>query len=273
VSAAKPPRILIIAGSDSSGGAGIQADIKTVTALGAYAMTAITAVTAQDTMGVHAVHLLPPELVRAQIIACLNDIGADVIKIGMLGSADICEAVAGELEAHARAIPLVIDPVMASTSGTKLLDDDTLTMTKSRLFPLATLVTLNIPEAEILSGVSICSEDELIEAVRRLGLIRAKAILIKGGHATWKAAEVVDSLFEVDSDESFYFESPRVDTKNTHGTGCTLATAIAVGLAQGLSLSDAVERAHHFVHEAIRTAPGFGSGQGPLNHMHAVRSI
>ena len=243
------PRILSIAGSDSSGGAGIQADIKTATALGAYAMTAITAVTAQDTTGVHAVHLMPPELVRAQIIACLDDIGADAIKTGMLGSAAIVEVVSETLAKHAKGVPLVVDPVMVSTSGTTLLDEDALDLLKHKLIPLATLVTPNDIE------------------VRRLSVtVPGVSFLVKGGHRR-DSRGVVDGLMGADGSYR-EFIAPRIATTNTHGTGCSLAMAVACGLGRGMALGDAVAQATAFVHEAIKTAPGFGRGQGPLNHMH-----
>jgi hydroxymethylpyrimidine/phosphomethylpyrimidine kinase len=263
-----PVRLLVIAGSDSSGGAGIQADIKTATAFGAYAMTAITAVTAQDTCGIHAIHSIPASIVREQIAWTLADIGADAIKIGMLGSAETVEAVAEVLAAQAKNIPVVLDPVMASTSGTPLLDDDAIAAMKARLFPLAALITPNIPEAELLSGISISGIADTIRAADSLCVAGARAVLIKDGHG--RGADVSDILLECGSPKHRHFASPRIDTQHTHGTGCTMATAIAVGLGQGMPLSDAVERAHRFVHEAISTAPGFGAGRGPLNHMHAV---
>jgi hydroxymethylpyrimidine/phosphomethylpyrimidine kinase len=245
---ARPARVLIIAGSDSSGGAGIQADIKTATALGAYAMTAVTAVTVQDTTGVHAIHLIPSEIVRDQIVACLNDIGADAIKTGMLGSAKMVETVAQTLKDHARGIPLVVDPVMASTSGTMFLDDAAVTVLREKLIPLAALVTPNDLEA------------------RRLALsAKGVALLMKGGHRK-DARGVVDVLMEPGSPNR-EFISPRLATTSTHGTGCALSTAIACGLGQRMQLGDAVARAHAFVHEAIRTAPGFGKGRGPLNFL------
>jgi len=263
----RPSRLLAIAGSDSSGGAGIQADIKTATALGAYAMTAITAVTAQDTMGVHAVALMSPALVVSQIRACLDDIGADAIKIGMLGSADIADAVADTLRRHATGIPLVLDPVLVSTSGTALVDEAGVKILRKRLIPLSTLVTPNIPEAEALTGI-VCSDDA---GIRRAGekflAMGAKAALIKGGHG--RGENLVDTLITHEGREAFSF--PRIDTPHTHGTGCTYATAIAVGLAEGRGLEDAVTRAVHYLRSAIETAPGLGRGHGPLNHMHGRR--
>ena len=255
-------RLLAIAGSDSSGGAGIQADIKTATALGAYAMTAITAVTAQDTTGVHAVELMPPDLVAAQIRACLDDIGADVIKIGMLGSAEIARAVAEVLHAKAAGIPIVLDPVLASTSGTALLDEAGVKVLREHLIPLSALVTPNLPEAEMLTGVS-CADDA---GIRRAGesflAMGAKAVLIKGGHG--RGEQLVDTLITPEGRDAFAF--PRIDTPHTHGTGCTYATAIAVGLAEGRDLEDAIVRAVHYLRSAIETAPGLGRGHGPLNH-------
>jgi hydroxymethylpyrimidine/phosphomethylpyrimidine kinase len=264
MSETKIPRLLAIAGSDSSGGAGIQADIKTATALGAYAMTAITAVTAQDTTGVHAVQLMPPDLVIAQIRACLDDIGADAIKIGMLGSAEIAAAVVETLRAHAASVPIVLDPVLTSTSGTPLLDDAGLKILREYLTPLSTLVTPNIPEAELLTEIR-CADDA---GIRRAGdallAMGAKAVLIKGGHG--RGENLVDTLITREGREAFAF--PRIDTQHTHGTGCTYATAIAVGLAEGRGLEDAITRAVHYLRSAIETAPGLGRGHGPLNHMH-----
>jgi hydroxymethylpyrimidine/phosphomethylpyrimidine kinase len=261
------PRILTIAGSDSSGCAGIQADIKTATALGAYAMTAITAVTAQDTMGVNRAQLIPADLVRAQIVACLSDIGADAIKIGMLGSVEIASVVADTLRKHASKIPIVLDPVLASTSGTPLLDDAGVNVLREQLIPLATLVTPNIPEAEILTGVSHAGPLDIVRACESLLKMGAKAALVKGGHL--KSQRLVDTLMTLE--RTSLFEGPLIDTHHTHGTGCTYAMAIAVEIAGGLSLEDAVGRAHHYVRQAIETAPGFGRGRGPLNHMHALK--
>jgi hydroxymethylpyrimidine/phosphomethylpyrimidine kinase len=264
MSETKVPRILSIAGSDSSGGAGIQADIKTATALGAYAMTAITAVTAQDTTGVHAVHLMPPDLVIAQIRGCLDDIGADAIKIGMLGSAEIANAVADTLRRHAAEIPIVLDPVLASTSGTPLVDEAGVKILRENLIPLSALVTPNIPEAELLTNVG-CSDDAGIRSAGESFLaMGAKAVLIKGGHG--RGERLVDTLITRQGHDAFAF--PRIDTPHTHGTGCTYATAIAVGLAEGRELEAAVTRAVHYLRSAIETAPGLGRGHGPLNHMH-----
>jgi hydroxymethylpyrimidine/phosphomethylpyrimidine kinase len=258
---AKPARILIIAGSDSSGGAGIQADIKTAAALGCYAMTAVTAVTVQDTSAVHAIHPIPPELVRAQIRACLDDIGADAIKTGMLGSAETVAIVAETLEKHAKGIPLVVDPVLASTSGTEFLDDAAIEVLKERLFPIATLTKPNVQEAAILFG-------SVLEATLATRDRYRNAMLVTGDDT---ARDVIMDDLSGATAEALTFTAPRLVTRNTHGTGCTLATAIACGLGQGMSIAKAVERAHAFVQEAIRTAPGFGRGYGPLNHMHGLK--
>ena len=264
VSGLSTKRLLIIAGSDNSGGAGIQADIKTASAHGVYAMSAITAVTVQDTTGVHAVHPVPPEIVRGQILACLNDIGADAIKIGMLASDAIAQAVAGAL-ADFPHIPLVLDPVLASTGGAVLLGPEALHTLKTRLFTRALLVTPNLPETEILTGIRIETFDDMRIAADEFAGFGVAHVLFKGGHGEGKM--VIDTLVDTQSGEIARFESPRIESRHTHGTGCTLATAIACGLAQGLPLADAVQRAHDYVQNAIRTAPGLGKGRGPLNHL------
>jgi len=250
-----PPRILVIAGSDSGGGAGIQADIKTACAFGVYAMTAVTAVTVQDTTGVHAMHAIPPEIVRGQIDCCLSDIGTDAIKIGMLGSRAVVDAVADAIESRARGIPLVLDPVLASTSGTPFLDDEGIDQLLDRLLPRATLVTPNLPELERLARKSGHARDLLDRG--------AKAVLVKGGHA--EGDTVTDVLHAREATSSF--EYPRLVTRSVHGTGCTLSTAIACGLARGLPLAEAVKIARDYLQAAIATAPGFGHGHGPLNHL------
>jgi hydroxymethylpyrimidine/phosphomethylpyrimidine kinase len=260
----KPVRLLAIAGSDSSGGAGIQADIKTATALGAYAMTAITAVTAQDTTGVGAVQLITPSVVREQIARCLSDIGADAIKIGMLGSADIAHAVAEVLSTLAPATPVIVDPVMVATSGAALADDDVVEALKKSFFSGAALITPNLPEAERLCGFALNSGDDLLHAGEALLSLGPHAVLLKGGHGG--SETVTDLLFTPDASPRAYI-AKRVDTQHTHGTGCTLSTAIACGLGEGMALGDAIQRAHDYVQRAIRTAPGFGAGGGPINHL------
>jgi hydroxymethylpyrimidine/phosphomethylpyrimidine kinase len=259
----KPKRLLIVAGSDSGGGAGIQADIKTASAFGVYAMTAVTAVTVQDTKSVRAIHAIPPLFVRDQILACLNDIGADAIKIGMLGSAATVKAVADALSKKARNIPVVLDPVLASTGGKPFLDSRAIAALKSQLLPLATLVTPNIPEAKQLAGMRSSKRQDAEAAGRALIEEGAAAALIKGGHAT--RATIDDVLVWKGGVEVYAF--PRIKTRHTHGTGCTLSTAIACGLAEGLSLPLAAGRAREFVQTAIETAPGLGKGNGPLNHL------
>ena len=259
-------RVLIIAGSDSGGGAGIQADIKTVTALGAYAATAITALTAQDTKDVHGIHEVPPEFVAQQIAVVLDDIGADVIKTGMLHRVEIVMAVLDALDAHGPAIPLVVDPVMVAKGGARLLDPATTSILIERLLPRATVLTPNLPEAEILSGLDIKNVDDMHEAGVALRARGAEAVVMKGGHLP--GARMTDLLLTADGVEAFADE--RIETRHTHGTGCSLASAIAAGLAQGLALGEAVWRARDYVRQAIATAPGFGAGHGPLNHGHVL---
>ncbi len=251
----KPARVLVVAGSDSSAGAGIQADLKTAQAFGCYAMTAVTAVTVQNTKGVGAIHAVPPDIVAGQIAACLTDIGADAVKIGMLGSAKLIKAVAAALKGVR--VPIVLDPVLVSTSGHRLLPESAERALVKELFPLAVLVTPNLPETRALAG-----RGDAEAAARKLIAMGAGAALIKGGHAT--TATVDDVLVWKGGVEVYAF--PRIRTKHTHGTGCTLSTAIACGLAQGLSLPLAVGRAREYVQRAIETAPGLGKGHGPLNH-------
>ncbi len=259
-----PARLLVIAGSDSSGGAGIQADIKTATALGAYAMTAVTSVTVQNTQGVHAIHPIPANIVRAQIVSVLEDIGADAIKIGMLGSSEVIRAVAQTLVTYARGIPLVVDPVMEAKGGASLLEDEAANTLMVSLFPLATIITPNAPEAARLTGLPVETVADCVQAGQSLLATGVQSVLVKGGHL--EGETVTDVLISQDSAQRL--TAPRLKTTSTHGTGCTLASAIAVGLAQGLPLIDSIRRARSYVQEAIRTAPGFGHGHGPLNHMH-----
>ena len=258
-------RVLIIAGSDCGGGAGIQADIKTVTALGGYAATAITAITVQNTLGVSAAYPLPPDLIAAQARAVLEDIGADVIKTGMLGDLEVVEQVARLLDEAA--LPAVIDPVMIAKGGARLLADEALSSVLSLLVPRAALLTPNAPEAEALTGVAVESGDDLRRAGEILLAAGAGAVLMKGGHLP--GPRVVDLLITPYGETAF--EGERIDTRHTHGTGCTLASACAVGLAQGLSLEAAVARAWDYVHQAILQAPGLGRGAGPLDHGWPLR--
>lgn len=261
-------RVMIIAGSDSGGGAGIQADIKTVTALGGYAATAITALTAQNTEGVHGIVPVDPDFVGLQIRVVLDDIGADAVKVGMLGSAPVIEVVADELVARAKDIPIVIDPVMVAKSGHHLLDPEAMETMKRRLLPLAKVLTPNVPEAEALSGVRIESFDDLHRAAEVIMGYGPEAVFMKGGHLRSRA-EVRDLLVTDDGEEEF--DGPRVASRHTHGTGCTLSSALATGLAQGMTISEAVARARAYVETAILTAPGLGKGHGPLNHLHTIK--
>jgi hydroxymethylpyrimidine/phosphomethylpyrimidine kinase len=260
-------RVLIIAGSDSGGGAGIQADIKTVTALGGYAMTAITAVTVQNTQGVRGFHEVPLDIIAGQISAVLEDIGADIIKTGMLASVDIIKCVAATLKASGSELPRVVDPVMRAKGGHALLMESAAQALIEHLVHGATLITPNLPEAEVLTGRSIKTESEMTAAIPALRALGAEAVLLKGGHLD--GARVVDLL--ITRDEVTTFADSRIETTATHGTGCTLASAIAVGLAQKLPLPAAVARARAYVRQAILTAPGLGKGHGPLNHGHTVQ--
>lgn len=256
-------RVLIIAGSDSGGGAGIQADLKTVTCLGGYAMTAVTALTAQNTEGVFAIHDVPPAFVSEQIRRVVDDIGVDVIKIGMLHRADVVEIVAETLQALAPCVPLVVDPVMLAKGGASLLQAAAVEALRRWLVPRASLLTPNLPEARILAsgggdGVALAT------AVLELG---PAAVLLKGGHGE---GPVLSDILVQNGIDAKTFQSRRIDASHTHGTGCTLASAIATGLAQNMDMTAAVERGRAYVIEAIRTAPGFGRGHGPLNHAHPL---
>ena len=242
-------RILIIAGSDSGGGAGIQADIKTVTMLGGHAITAVTAITAQNTLGVDAVHMVPTQMVIDQIAAVVSDIGVDAVKIGMIGSAETAHAVADSLSELS--CPIVFDPVMVASSGAILADADTISAFE-RLMRLATLTTPNLPELEALGG-----REALLE--------RHIPLLIKGGHA--EGDLIVDRL-DLAEGQSVDWADPRIETRNTHGTGCTLASAIATGLGQGFTLEQSIERARLFVRLALHDAPGLGQGHGPMGHQY-----
>lgn len=260
-------RVLIIAGSDSGGGAGIQADIKTVTALGGYAMTAITAVTVQDTLGVHAIHEVPLDIIRGQIKVVLEDIGTDAIKTGMLHSVQIIEAVAEDFSNLAPAAALIVDPVMIAKGGAVLAGSETVDAFKRALMPFATLITPNVPEAEALTGRKIETLDQQKAAADALLGLGCDAVLLKGGHMPGET--IYDVLATQEMIE--VMSGPRIDTPHTHGTGCTLASAIAALMAQGAPLRDAVEVARDYVEEAIRSAPGFGKGHGPLYHAHTLR--
>ncbi len=260
-------RVLVVAGSDPSGGAGIQADIKTITALGGYAATAITALTVQNTIGVTDVLPVAPDFVVAQINAVLSDVGADTIKTGMLHDVDVIAAVVDSLNACNFQGAVVVDPVMVATSGDHLLKTDAVETLVSRLLPIATVITPNIPEAEVLAGFKIETVEEMRKAAKHVLSLGPKAVLLKGGHLV--TDKLVDILLTQDGEE-MQIKSTRLETRHTHGTGCTLASAIATGLASGESLELAFSHAHAFVHSAIMKAPGFGQGNGPLGHAAVV---
>lgn len=255
-------RVLIIAGSDSGGGAGIQADIKTITMLGGYAMTAITAITAQDTTGVHGVWPVALDAVDAQMRACLSDIGADAIKTGMLGSAALVERIAESLDELARGTPRVVDPVMVATSGDRLVDDKAVSALASLLIPQAALVTPNAPEAEVLTGKAVDGINGQRRAAEALLKQGADAALVKGGHIPGR---VLVDVLQTQHGE-WLFESERIETDATHGTGCTLASAISAFVGQGIDMTEAAEQARTYLQGAIRTAPQLGKGHGPVAH-------
>ncbi|MBD3729656.1 MAG: bifunctional hydroxymethylpyrimidine kinase/phosphomethylpyrimidine kinase [Sphingomonadales bacterium] len=260
-----PPRILAIAGSDSSGGAGIQADIKTIAMLGGYAMSAITAVTAQNTLGVQGVELLPPEFVAQQVDSCLSDIGADAVKIGMLGSADIARAAARALAAFDG--PLVFDPVMVATSGSVLADEATVAAFRV-LMDRAAIIAPNLPELAALSGgAALDGREAIYEAAAALAARHDAHVLAKGGHG---GGERVQDILVSPDGSALEFDHARIATRHTHGTGCTLSSAIATLLGHGQRMDHAVRLARQFVFQAIEAAPGFGAGSGPLGHQ-AVR--
>lgn len=261
------PRVLIVAGSDSGGGAGIQADLKTVSALGAYGMTAITALTAQNTLGVFEVVEVEASFVARQMEDCFRDIGCDAVKTGMLSNAAIVEAVCETLREH-RDVPLVVDPVMVAKGGASLLAPQAVVTLKRVLLPLARVVTPNLPEAGALLGREIKSPDDMREAARAIHDLGPENVLIKGGHL---AGDAVDVLF--DGREFFEYRARRVETKNTHGTGCIFASAIAVGLAKGKAVRESVADAKEFVTQAVAAGLPLGSGQGPANPAFATRPV
>lgn len=255
-------RVLIIAGSDSGGGAGIQADIKTVTALGGYAMTAVTAITVQNTLGVFGVHEIPPAIVADQVRVVMEDLGADAIKTGMLGSVEIVEAVAQALDAHAAGVPAVVDPVMIAKGGAALLQERAIGVVRALMLPRAAIVTPNAPEAAELTGIAVEDLEGQKRAADALLELGARAALVKGGHVP--GAWINDVLATPHGMK--VFTSQRIETNATHGTGCTLASAIAAGIAQGMDVFAAVEWARVYLLRAIAAAPGLGKGHGPLGH-------
>ena len=268
-----PPRVLAIAGSDSGGGAGIQADLKTMLALGVHGMTVVTAVTAQNSLGVQGYWELPPEAVVAQLVSVLGDIGADAIKTGMLASAAIVDAVCGELAARAALappgapVPLIVDPVAVSKHGDSLLSPGTVQAIQARLLPLATVVTPNLPEAELLSGREIRDEADMLAAARVIGAMGPQWVLVKGGHLPGRPVDLL-----VSDEQVMRFPGPRIPSRHTHGTGCTLASAIAAELALGADMPGAVAAARAYVAGAIAGGFPLGAGIGPVDHGWRLRA-
>lgn len=264
-------RVLTIAGSDSGGGAGIQADIKTFSACGCFGMSAITAITAQNTCGVTDIHGIPPATITAQIRAVLDDIGADAIKIGMLHSSEVILAVASTLSEY-YSKNIILDPVMVATSGDRLIKEDAVDTLKHHLFPLAKLITPNIPEAQILTGSTINSEEDMIKAAEALGSEFSISVLLKGGHLNTE--NLVDVLWNFETQETELYQSPRIITQNSHGTGCTLSSAIAAYSAQGMALAEAVFHAEKYLHSAIEAGSHYtlGKGHGPVHHFYNIWS-
>jgi hydroxymethylpyrimidine/phosphomethylpyrimidine kinase len=258
-------RALTIAGSDSGGGAGIQADLKTFSTFGVYGLSVLTAVTAQNTLGVQGAHVLPPEFVTLQIRSVLSDIGADAAKTGMLATHEIVVAVAAELRA-CELQNLVVDPVMVSATGHRLLDEDAVDAVKTLLLPLATVATPNLDEATILWGEKIEDLNGMQEAARAIKEMGPHHVLVKGGHLS--GPRVFDVLY--DGQRFEVWDSPKIPTENTHGSGCTLSAAIAAGLAQGQGVKDAVDAAQRFIRAAIEAAVTIGKGKGPVNHLVKV---
>ena len=268
MSNASQGRVLIIAGSDSGGGAGVQADIKTVTALGGYAITAITAITVQNTVGVSDVHAIPPSIVKGQIEAVMGDLGADAWKLGMLGSAAHVRVVVEAFYAVGDGAPVVLDPVMVAKGGASLLAEDAVAIIRDELMPIAVIVTPNAPEAEALTGAEVRDLGGQKRAAEILvGKLGAFSALVKGGHIE---GELIRDVL-LTQDGLRVFESPRIDTRATHGTGCTLASAIAAYIARGEAIEPAVEQARAYLMQAIRHAPGLGRGHGPLGHGWPLR--
>lgn len=251
---------LTIAGSDSSGGAGIQADLKTMTLNGVFAMSAITALTAQNTLGVTGIYGVSPEFLKAQIDAVFTDIYPDAVKIGMVSSIELIEAIAERLKYH-NAGNIVVDPVMVSTSGSKLLEDNAIDTLKNELLPIATILTPNIPEGEILSGMEIKDEKDMEKAAKLIGDRYGCAVLLKGGHSINDANDYLYNGFD-----SKWYYGKRIDNPNNHGTGCTLSSAIAANLAKGYELDNAIEVAKEYISEALSDMLDLGAGRGPMNH-------
>lgn len=263
--------VLTIAGSDSGGGAGIQADIKAISAMGCFASSAITAITAQNTLGVDAVHPVPLDILAAQIDAVLSDIGTDAIKIGMLHSVEVASLVADKIEQYG-ITNVVLDPVMVSTSGHKLIEDNAIEIMKNRLIPLARVITPNIPEAEILSECTITAQQEFPQIATLLSHNNSTSVLLKAGHLNGDT--LTDYFYNAEDGSMTLLPSKRVDTRNTHGTGCTLSSALAAALARGESLTEAAISAKRYIEQAIITGAKYdiGHGHGPVNHFFALNS-
>lgn len=264
-------KVLTIAGSDSGGGAGIQADIKAISAMGCFASSAITAITAQNTLGVDAVHPVPLDILAAQIDAVLSDIGTDAIKIGMLHSAEVVSLVADKIEQYG-ITNVVLDPVMVSTSGHKLIEENAIEIMKNRLIPLARVITPNLPEAEILSGCTITAQQEFPQIATLLSHNNSTSVLLKAGHLNGDT--LTDYFYNAEDGSMTLLPSKRVDTRNTHGTGCTLSSALAAALARGESLTEAAISAKRYIEQAIITGAKYdiGHGHGPVNHFFALNS-
>jgi len=257
----KPVRVLTIAGSDSGGGAGIQADLKTITVLGGFGMSVITALTAQNTLGVHGIHYVPPVFVAAQFDAVATDIGIDAAKTGMLATSEIIRVVAGKIRQYG-IVKLVVDPVMVAKGGMSLIREDAKKTMITELIPLAFVLTPNIPEAEVLSGIRIATLADMKEAARIIRNLGARHVVVKGGHL---AGDATDLLY--DGRESRIFSAPRIATADTHGTGCTYSAAIATCLGRGMDVAGAVAEAKRYITEAVRHAWRVGGGHGPTNHL------
>jgi len=261
-------RVLTIAGSDSGGGAGIQADLKTISACGCFGTSAVTAITAQNTIGVTAIHPVPVPILEAQIRAVLDDIGTDAVKLGMLHSVEVIECVA-DLLAEYEVKNVVLDPVMVATSGDKLIEDNAINALQTTLFPFARIITPNLPEAEIISKQKITTRSELKITATSLGESFNISVLAKGGHLAGDYLE--DFLYDRDNDQTISFSNPKISTGNTHGTGCTLSSALASSLASGASIAEAAARATNYVARAIDAGKDYqtGRGHGPVHHFHA----
>ena len=260
------PRVITIAGSDSGGGAGIQADLKTFGANGVYGTSAITAITAQNTVGVQAILGVPLDVIEAQIDSVFTDIGTDAVKIGMLGNPEVVNLIS-KLLSQIDKVPIVLDPVMIAKSGDQLISDDSISNLKNNLIPLCSILTPNIPEAEVLSGIKISNRDDMIAASSNILKLGPKYLLLKGGHLT---GDPVDILFEQEKGMILELPQKRIHTKNTHGTGCTFSSAIAAELAKDVDMKNSVINSQKYVYSAIKSSVEIGKGHGPLNHFFNI---